>query len=146
MTEILSNDNGSGSGDEGSASGGHNNSYDEKERKGSISGSKSFCNSIYTLIFIGNKQLRELWRDPKAMSVALLNFQKISGVKVNMTFCQAGNETTKEKELMEKYLTEVKHEISTASGEGNAQVEVNLKDDDYILRGLKNVYKFIEIQ
>ena len=48
MTEVQSNENGSGSGDEGSASGGgavgaHNNSFEEKPARRNSLTSKSFC-------------------------------------------------------------------------------------------------------
>jgi len=43
MTEVMSNENGSGSGDEGSASGGHNASFDEKPRRKISMSSKNFC-------------------------------------------------------------------------------------------------------
>lgn len=57
MTEVLSNETGSGSGDEGSASGGGHSPDEKPQRKASMSG-KSFCNNILNLTNVGTKPLR----------------------------------------------------------------------------------------
>lgn len=38
------------------------------------------------------KQVKEIWRDPKAMAVALANFYKITGVKINVLLTLSGFE------------------------------------------------------
>lgn len=151
MTEILSNDNGNGSGDELSASGGFNSSFDEKSRrKLSLSG-KTFCNSESLMIkIIGTKKLNTLWTDVRAMAVALTNFQKICGSKMNVVFCFSGLEEDKQSEThkFEKYVADLKHELHVHKvGEGSKlEIEVEFKNDEILMYGIRNIYKFVEIQ
>lgn len=69
MSEISTHEHENNSGDE--ASGGANLNTDS--RKGSIS-QKQYCKLKLSSIIIGLKELKEVWRDARAMSVALSNF------------------------------------------------------------------------
>ena len=85
-------------------------------------------------------KLRDIWRDPRALAVALTNFQKICGVKVN-AILHFHNEDNKERENMQNYFKDLQKIIKDAH-----QVKVELRDDQQIMMyAMRNIYKFIEI-
>lgn len=43
-------------------------------------------------IGIGTRKLSTIWHDVRAMSVALTNFQKLCGTRINVAFCFTGTE------------------------------------------------------
>lgn len=57
--------------------------------------------------------MKEVWRDPRAMAVALTNFYKINGDKVKAIFTLSGFEDESQKEKLKSYITEIMDEIKT---------------------------------
>lgn len=107
------------------------------------------------LTLIGTKQLREIWRDPKALAVALANFIKVFGVHIRLKICMSDitenseyQIRNQEYEKLKNYVSEVHKELASMNigGEPEKHVDIGLCYNDEIMKGIKNIYKFIEIQ
>ena len=93
------------------------------------SGTEQRKNSVQNRVFGVNK-LRDVWREPMALAVALDNMGKVSGCKVNAVLNCRGQEEDYVKELLNMV---------------DKEVRVETKNEQCLMYALRNIYKFIEI-
>ncbi len=91
------------------------------------------------------KKVKDIQKDPRAVAVALVNFQKICGVKLNVMFSYSGQEDQKQRENMQSYVANVNQEIKDNYALEGAEIITEFREEEIIMYGMRTIYKFIEI-
>eukprot|EP00347_Sterkiella_histriomuscorum_P002082 403369545 len=91
------------------------------------------------------KEVRDTWRDPKAMAIALTNLNKLSGLRINAVIALSGFEDESQKIKMNEYIQLVKDQLKEMCSDDNLDEKfcLELRQEEYIIYGMKHVYQYL---
>lgn len=79
------------------------------------------------------------------MAVALINYHKLTGLKLNVVLNLSGFEDETQKEKLQEYTTQVLASIKTLYPEHSADISMEMREEEFIMYGMKNVFQFLEV-